>query len=404
MPDGDAAGEWWNANPLDVIRQAIKTGAAPNISDALTIDGQPGDLFRCSGAETTVYPVAAGETVLLRFINAAMNTEMFASVAGHTMTVVAADASYTKPFSTQVILLGPGQTTDVLIRTDQPAGRYYIAARAFANLPPFDNTTTTAIIDYGHIASGSAQPNLPQLPAYNDTATAAAFSAGIKSLGPVEIPGPVTENLFFTVGLGLFNCPRNKRCGGPNGTRFAASINNFSFVLPTQLSLLQAAQLNVPGVFTADFPASPPVPFDYTGNSISRSLWQPVKATKLYPLEYGSVVEVVLQGTNIFGAEQHPMHIHGYQFYVLATGTGNYDAGRDAAKFNLLDPPLRNTVGVPVKGWAVIRFKADNPGVWLVHCHIDSHLTWGLSMSFLVKNGAGKLESTVPPPPDLPRC
>lgn len=43
-------------------------------------------------------------------------------------------------------------------------------------------------------------------------------------------------------------------------------------------------------------------------------------------------------------------------------------------------------------------------GVWLFHCHIDSHLTWGLAMNFEVENGIGEAESLEPPPPDLPRC
>nr|TKR85326.1 laccase family protein [Populus alba] len=41
-------GEWWDRNPMDVLRIADFTGAAPNISDAYTINGQPGDLYRCS--------------------------------------------------------------------------------------------------------------------------------------------------------------------------------------------------------------------------------------------------------------------------------------------------------------------------------------------------------------------
>ncbi|KAG0503235.1 hypothetical protein HPP92_003307 [Vanilla planifolia] len=402
-------GEWWNKNPLDVIRQALKTGAAPNVSDAFTINGQPGDLYRCSSKETTTFLVTAGETVLLRFINAAMENELFVAIADHDMTVVGADASYTKPFTTSIILLGPGQTTDVLIQTNQPPGRYYIAAHAYHSAPPsvtFDNTTTTAILDYIHNPKTATSPKLASLPVFNDTAAAAAFTAGIKSPAPVQIPSPVDNHLFVTVGLGLFNCPRNKRCGGPNGTRFAASMNNFSFVLPSRTSLLQAAELGGPaatGVFTADFPASPPMHFDYTGN-VSRSLWQPIRATKLYPIKFGSVVEMVLQGTNIFAAEEHPMHIHGYEFYVLATGKGNFDTRRDSRRFNLVDPPRRNTIGVPQKGWAVIRFTADNPGVWLMHCHIDSHLTWGLATAFLVSNGVGESESTLPPPPDLPTC
>lgn len=41
-------GEWWNANPIDVVNEAARTGAAPNVSDAFTINGQPGDLYNCS--------------------------------------------------------------------------------------------------------------------------------------------------------------------------------------------------------------------------------------------------------------------------------------------------------------------------------------------------------------------
>lgn len=39
-----------------------------------------------------------------------------------------------------------------------------------------------------------------------------------------------------------------------------------------------------------------------------------------------------------------------------------------------------------------------------MHCHLDSHLNWGLAMVFLVENGFGKLQSVQPPPLDLPQC
>ena len=94
--------------------------------------------------------VKAGETNLLRIINAGMNTDLFFSIANHTMTVVAVDALYTKPFQTNVLMLGPGQTTDVLITANQGTGRYYMAARAYSSGQgvPFDNTTTVAILEY----------------------------------------------------------------------------------------------------------------------------------------------------------------------------------------------------------------------------------------------------------------
>ncbi|KAL4355249.1 hypothetical protein GQ457_06G000100 [Hibiscus cannabinus] len=405
-------GEWWNANPIDVVREATRTGAAPNNSDAFTINGQPGDLYKCSSQDTTLVPIDAGETNLLRVINAALNQPLFFTVANHKLTVVGADASYTKPFTTSVIMLGPGQTTDVLIKGDQPPARYYMAARAYqsAQNAPFDNTTTTAILEYKYAPCpakkgiNGPKPIMPALPAYNDTNTVTAFSQSFRSLRKAEVPIVIDENLFFTIGLGLNNCPPNfpsSRCQGPNGTRFTASMNNVSFVLPQNFSLLQAYQQRIPGVFTTDFPGTPPLQFDYTGN-ISRSLYQPIPGTRLYKLKYGSRVQIVLQDTSIVTPENHPIHLHGYDFYIIAEGFGNFNPKTDTSKFNLVDPPLRNTVAVPVNGWAVIRFVADNPGVWIMHCHLDVHITWGLAMAFLVENGIGELQTLQAPPPDLP--
>jgi hypothetical protein len=35
---------------------------------------------------------------------------------------------------------------------------------------------------------------------------------------------------------------------------------------------------------------------------------------------------------------------------------------------------------VPILGWAVIRFRADNPGAWIMHCHMEWHLQAGLAL------------------------
>lgn len=61
------------------------------------------------------------------------------------------------------------------------------------------------------------------------------------------------------------------------------------------------------------------------------------------------------------------MHLHGYNFYVVGSGTGNYNSTKDTPGYNLVDPPEMNTVGVPKNGWVAIRFRADNPGECLIH-------------------------------------
>ena len=42
----------------------------------------------------------------------------------------------------------------------------------------------------------------------------------------------------------------------------------------------------------------------------------------------------------------------------------------------------RNTETVPAASWAKIRMVADNPGVWVFHCHIEWHVAAGLSLYF----------------------
>ncbi|XP_022747254.1 laccase-7-like [Durio zibethinus] len=407
-------GEWWNANVVDVQNQALATGVLPNISDAYTINGCPGDLYPCSKNQMYKLKVEPGKTYLLRIINAALNNQLFYKIANHKMTVVATDACYTKPYVTDVVVMSPGQTVDILLTADQQVGSYYMAARAYASVAgaviPFDSTTTRGVVVYEG-APSSATPVMPALPAFNDTPTAHKFFTNITGLvgGPHWIPVPLMVDLqmFITIGLGLEVCPANTTCEGPIGTKLSASMNNESFVFPISLSMLQAFYFNVGGVYTTDFPAKPPIQFDYTNASFNinnPSLFFAPKATKVTKLKFDSTVELIFQNTALLAVENHPVHLHGFDFYVLAQGFGNYNPATDRKKLNFINPQIRNTIGVPVGGWAVIRFRANNPGVWLMHCHLDMHLSTGLATAFVIENGPTP-ETTLPPPPaDLPQC
>lgn len=353
-----------------------------------------------------------GRTYLLRIINAALNNQLFFKIANHKLTVVSVDASYTNPYVTDVVVIAPGQTTDVLMTADQPSALYYMAAHPYASAPgiPFDNTTTTGIVEYEHATS--TNPIMPVLPAFNDTPTAHKFYSNLTGLvtGQFWIPVPriVDEHMFITVGLGLTACgqPGNASCAGPFGQRLGASMNNASFQLPNTISMLQAFFQNVGGVYTTDFPNQPPLIFDYTNasNNFNQSILMTTKSTKVKKLKFNSTVEIVFQNTALIAVENHPIHLHGFNFYVLAQGFGNYNPTRDSRKFNLINPQERNTIAVPVGGWAVIRFRANNPGIWFLHCHLDVHLPWGLATAFEVENGPTPSTRLPPPPPDFPKC
>ncbi|KAL8152720.1 hypothetical protein V2J09_010480 [Rumex salicifolius] len=402
-------GEWWKTDTEKMINQATQTGSAPNISDAFTINGLPGPLYsKCSTKDTFKLKVKPGKTYLLRLINAALNDELFFRIANHTLTVVEVDAVYVKPFKTDVVVITPGQTTNVLVKTklNSPNAAFLMAARAYATGPAtFDNTTTAAILEYEHPAKSSKVALVkPKLPKFNDTSFAAKFVSKLRSLAnskfPANVPKKIDRHFFFTVGLGLISCAKTQHC--PNNTMVAAGINNVSFVQPNAALLQAHFSKRVNGVFANNFPQNPQVKFNYTGTPPKNIFMQ--KGTKVVELGYNTKVELVMQDTSIIGAESHPLHLHGFNFFVVGQGFGNFDSKKDPSKFNLVDPVERNTVGVPSGGWVAIRFMADNPGVWFMHCHLEVHTTWGLKMAWVVNDGKAKNQKLPPPPSDLPKC
>ncbi|CAH8306332.1 unnamed protein product [Eruca vesicaria subsp. sativa] len=398
-------GEWWKSDVEQLINEATKIGTAPDASDAHTINGHSGPISNCPSQSGYGLPVRQGKTYMLRIINAALNEELFFKIAGHKLTVVEVDAAYTKPFSTDTVLIAPGQTTNVLLTANANAGsKYMVAATTFMDAPiSFDNVTATATLHYiGHTVSSSKKTVLASLPPPNATLVATKFIRSLRSLNsreyPAKVPTTVDHSLFFTVALGANPC---ESCN--NGIRLVAGINNVTFTMP-KTALLQAHFFNISHVFTDDFPAKPSDPFNYTAPVNQSVNAATMKGTKLYRLPYNATVQIVLQNTAMILSENHPFHLHGFNFFEVGRGLGNFNPEKDPKRFNLVDPVERNTVGVPAGGWTAIRFIADNPGVWFMHCHLEIHTTWGLKMAFVVDNGHGPDQSLLPPPADLPKC
>ncbi|KAH6782433.1 Laccase/Diphenol oxidase family protein [Perilla frutescens var. frutescens] len=400
-------GEWWREDVMKVMEEFVASGGQPRDSDAYTINGQPGDLYPCSSPHTFTMKVKQGKTYLLRIINAGMNEILFFGVAKHPLTVVGTDGCYTRPLTRDYIAIGPGQTMDCLLHADQDLHRYYMAARPYINGIgiSYDNTTTTGIVEYRGFRSNTS--NLPNLPYYNDTSAALNFTYSIKSLisksQPLPVPHKINKRIVSTISINLFPCRPYETCAGPNGTRLAASMNNISFVTP-KIDILEAYFYHISGVFGKRFPNFPPFVFNYTADFVPFELDIPRRGTQALVLSFNSNIELVFQGTNQVAGIDHPMHLHGFSFFVVGWGFGNFDQAKDPLNYNLVDPPKRNTVIVPRNGWTAVRFTADNPGVWFLHCHFERHLTWGMETVFIVRSGRGAAEHVLPPPPDMPPC
>jgi FtsP/CotA-like multicopper oxidase with cupredoxin domain len=106
----------------------------------------------------------------------------------------------------------------------------------------------------------------------------------------------------------------------------------------------------------------------------------------------GTWVDIILTITP--GQPSHPIHKHSNKAYIIGSGTGPFpwatveEAMKDIpGSFNLENPLPRDGFYTPpafvVPTWMAIRYQVVNPGAFLLHCHINPHLTGGMALAIL---------------------
>lgn len=100
--------------------------------------------------------------------------------------------------------------------------------------------------------------------------------------------------------------------------------------------------------------------------------------TNSFVLAKDEVVQIIV---NNLDSGRHPFHLHGHGFQAI------YRSDEDGGTFedsNVTEvdypatPMRRDTFVLYPNGNIVLRFQADNPGIWLFHCHIEWHVSSGL--------------------------
>ena len=87
----------------------------------------------------------------------------------------------------------------------------------------------------------------------------------------------------------------------------------------------------------------------------------------------------------------HPIHKHSNKGYLIGSGPGEWtwssveEAGAGNPQyFNLVNPPFRDVFNtrpmLQQTVWVVVRYQVVNPGPWLFHCHIQTHLQGGMAI------------------------
>ena len=141
--------------------------------------------------------------------------------------------------------------------------------------------------------------------------------------------------------------------------------------------------------------AMPPLPL----NAIKRESWDSNQLIPFIPMPNSKPIWVDIIINNLDDGS-HPFHLHGHNFHVLAShrsehGWGSFSPNAktgDASIQPIFTPAhslRKDTVSVPRRGYVIVRFLADNPGIWMFHCHVLFHMASGMTMGFHVGGDKG---------------
>ncbi|KAL6558873.1 hypothetical protein OROMI_019223 [Orobanche minor] len=331
--------------------------------------------------------VVPGKTYRLRVGSLTALSALSFEIEGHNMTVVEADGHYVEPFVVKNLFIYSGETYSVLIEADQDPSRNYWAS---AKVVSRKNTTPNglAIFNYYPNHPRRSPPTVAPIgPQWDDVRPRLVQSQSTKAHRKFVHPPPQTSDRTIVM-LNTQN-----RIDG----KVRWSVNNVSFNLPHTPYLI-AYKHNLLHAFNQRAPPDGYESKNYDIFGVAKNVNATV-SNGVYKLRFNTTVDVVLQNANtmnINNSETHPWHLHGHDFWVVGYGTGKFDRVEDPKSYNLVNPIMKNTVAVHPYGWTALRFRADNPGVWAFHCHIESHFYMGMGVIFEEGvNRVGKLPESI---------
>jgi hypothetical protein len=324
----------------------------------------------------TTKTVQRGKRYLLRLINSSVDNTFIFAVDNHNFTVIESDFVQIEPYNTNSVLVGIGQ-------------RYHVILEAIPiddNRPLQDqNYWIRTVPAVGCTTFSSPQDNRTGILRYDGadivdpTTSMAQFSTACSDepydklvpVVPWQVGLPV-NNVFasgkFDVGLTTIDPSTNTFPGHGNVSRWDLGT------LPLWLNLSDPTILhfNDPShVYAQELEV-----IQESGPLVTEDswVWLLVTANSSMPVPGKQRIPAA-----------HPIHLHGHDFAILDQSSTPWTG--DSSNVTLSNPPRRDVALLPKNGYLLIAFKADNPGMWLMHCHIAWHASSGLSLQIMERQG-----------------
>ncbi|KIY01430.1 uncharacterized protein Z520_02982 [Fonsecaea multimorphosa CBS 102226] len=316
--------------------------------------------FTCNpstGPMATIDVDPAKGFAALTFINPGGYELLKFTIDGHKMWVYAVDGGYVTPTLVDQVVVNNGDRHSVLIELNQNPAQYAIRV---ANNGLNQVISGFAVLNYkGSYGPASEDPNA--LAGMNfagvNLTNLVTFNDNLASPYP---PSPPASDADATYQMNI------KKLGQPAGAYqwTLSGVNAFAPELEDQTPLLFEDPSNVE---TSDL---------------------------ILKTASGQWVDLVIKTQGPL-AQPHPMHKHSNKAYVLGKGIGNWTwdtvseaaAALPAGTFNFVNPPLRDgyttTPNEVNSTWMVLRYQVTNPGAFLFHCHVQTHVAGGMAVAML---------------------
>ncbi len=294
------------------------------------------DAFLANGRRSIDLACKPGETVRLRFINAAASTYFYLQSATGPLRIVAADGPAVQPIRVKRLLLGMAETYDVTVKIP-PAGRWEIRA--------------TSQDGSGHasvwLGEGEEHP-APEIPRPDNYRMDSHMMAAMDEMD-AKPPGEEAA---------LANEP--ERPLSPYTRLRALKSTELPAKLPRRTITLRA---------TGDMER---YVWSFNGKTFAED--------GVIPIKRGEVIRMEMINDTMM---HHPLHLHGHFFRVLM-GQGKYS-------------PLKHTLDLPPMSRRTVEFEANERGDWLFHCHLLYHMHAGMTRIFSYQDEGWKAPGKLKP-------
>ncbi|KAB8260287.1 Cupredoxin [Aspergillus pseudonomiae] len=329
----------WTHDTADEMYQFAQVCGPPQLDNGLINGTNVLDTGNHTDGSRLKLQVTEGKSYRLRLVNAALDTTFEFMIDNHKMTIIAMDLVPIEPYTTYSLTIGMGQRYDVII-TANPAS---VADSFWIRAIPLHACSENArgnnirgVLHYGET------PSIPETLPYiylDETCYDLPASVLVPHV-PKSVPAPDLQEMV--------DADTRRNAKGLFRWYLNSTTMEILWEDPTLLQIRNGSSA---------FPNSSAV--------ISLP-----KADQWFYMDIETRIPV-----------DHPIHLHGHDFFILSQGQGAWDGSSRTE-----NPPRRDTAMLPANGHLVLAFQTDNPGAWLMHCHIGWHTTEGFALQFLERS------------------